>query len=428
MLNVEILYEALAASAADESKGATTLITKAEQLSRPQHAITPDTTSEELRTKFSELSGVATIAVTEDGKPIGMVNRNIFMEQYARPYARELYGRKTCIAFMDKTPLIVDSKTPIEVLVKSAVESGGKVLTDGFITTIDGQYQGVGTGFDLMKAMSEIEAEKTRQLMASINYASLIQRSHLVESDHVLQNDIGDYGLMWLPRDIVGGDAYFFRKVEDGVFGCVFDCTGHGVPGAFMTLIVMSFLEQCVQAAASGIMPGEILGKLNAYVKRVLRQDDRGSSEAASFEKTSNDGLDAAMFVLSNDQTSMRFASAKLSMLLSRKGAAEIVVVEGEKHPVGYADTMLSTVWPTQTVDLGLDCLVMIPTDGVIDQIGESRRIAHGKKRLIQFLSDNRHMSSLQLIPTFDSAFGEWQGNQKRRDDVTMLAFRTKSD
>ena len=59
----------------------------------------------------------------------------------------------------------------------------------------------------------------------------------------------------------------------------------------------------------------------------------------------------------------------------------------------------------------------MIPTDGVIDQIGESRRIAHGKKRLIQFLSDNRHMSSLQLIPTFDSAFGDWQGSQKRRDD-----------
>jgi serine phosphatase RsbU (regulator of sigma subunit) len=428
MLNVESLYESLAASAADDNKGTSTLITRAEQLSRPLEAITPETTSEELRMKFSQFGGVATIAVTEDGQPIGMVNRNIFMEQYAKPFARELYGRKSCIAFMDKTPLIVDRKTPIETLVKAAVESGGKVLTDGFITTIDGQYQGVGTGFDLMKAMSDIEAEKTRQLMSSISYASLIQRSHLVESDHVLQNDIGDYGLMWLPRDVVGGDAYFFRKVEDGIFGCVFDCTGHGVPGAFMTLIVMSFLEQSVQPTASGINPGEIIGKLNAYLKRVLRQDDRGSSDTASSEKASNDGLDAAMFVLSKDQTSMRFASAKLSMLLARKGSKEIVVVEGEKHPIGYADTMLSTVWPTQTVDIGSDCLVMIPTDGVIDQIGESRRIAHGKKRLIQFLSDNRHMSSMQLIPVFDLAFGDWQGNQKRRDDVTMLAFRTKSD
>lgn len=428
MLNVKSLYESLAASAADNSKGVTTLITRAEQLSRPFEAISPDTTSEELRTKFTELSGTVTIAVTKDGKPVGMINRNIFMEQYGRPFARELYGRMSCIAFMDKTPLIVDSKTPIETLVKSAVESGGKVLADGFITTLDGQYQGVGTGFDLMKAMSDIEVEKTRQLMSSISYASLIQRSHLVESDQVLKSDLGDFGLMWLPRDIVGGDAYFFRKVPDGIFGCVFDCTGHGVPGAFMTLIVMSFLEQCVPATASGIDPGEIIGKLNAYLKRVLRQDDRGSGDTASAEKTSNDGLDAAMFVLSADQLSMRFSSAKLSMLLARKDAAEITVVEGEKHPVGYADTMLSTVWSTQTVELGHDCLVMIPTDGVIDQIGESRRIAHGKKRLVQFLSDNRHLSSMELVSTFDSAFADWQGGQKRRDDVTLLAFRTKSD
>jgi len=426
MLNVASLYESLAATAADANKGNAKLVIKAEQLSRPLDAITPETTSEELRTKFSELGGAMAIAVTEDGCPIGMINRNIFMEQYARPFAKELYGSKTCIVFMDKTPLIVDCNTPIETLVKAAVESGGKVLADGFITTVEGQYQGVGSGFDLLKAMSEIEAEKTRQLMSSINYASLIQRSHLVESDQVLQNDIGDYGLMWQPRDVVGGDAYFFRKVQDGIFGCIFDCTGHGVPGAFMTLIVMSFLEQCVQPTASDVNPGEIIGKLNVYLKRVLRQEDRRSGDTSQADKASNDGLDAAMFVLSEDQMSLRFASAKLSLLLAKPGVEEIQVVEGHKQAVGYADTMLSTVWPTQNIELGPDCLVMIPTDGVIDQIGESKRIAHGKKRLIQFLSTNRHMGSAELTPAFDAAFLKWQGSQRRRDDVTMLVFRTK--
>ena len=427
MINVESLYESLASGAADGNANVPMLVTKAEQLSKPQEAMTPDATSEELRTKFAELNGVATIAVTENGKPIGMINRNIFMEQYARPYARELYGRKSCIAFMDKSPLIVDRNTPIETLVKAAVESGGKVLADGYITTADGEYLGVGTGFDLMKAMSDIEAEKTRQLMSSISYASLIQRSHLVESDHVLQNDIADYGLMWLPRDIVGGDAYFFRKVKDGIFGCVFDCTGHGVPGAFMTLIVMSFLEQQVHPESENIQPGEIIAKLNVYLKRVLRQEDRHSSDTGSGEKVSNDGLDAAMFVLAPDQLSMRFASAKLTMILAKKDGSDITLVEGEKVPVGYSDTMLSTVWPTHQVDLGPDCLIVIPTDGVIDQIGEAKRIAHGKKRLIQFVQENRTNMAIQLMPNFDQQFSNWQGTQKRRDDVTMLAFRTHS-
>lgn len=424
MLNVESLYESLAASAADQKEGQAALLTRAEQLSKAQEAVSPSLSSEDMRLKFSELD-VATIAVVEDGRPIGMVNRNVFMERYARPFARELYGRKSCTTFMDEAPLVMDANTPIELLVKAAVESGGKVLSDGFITTKDGVYQGVGTGFDLMKAMSDIEAEKTRQLMSSISYASLIQRSHLVESDHVLQNDITDYGLVWLPRDVVGGDAYFFRKVADGVFGCVFDCTGHGVPGAFMTLIVMSFLEQQVQPSASGIMPGELIARLNAYLKRVLRQEDRHSSDTGSGEKASNDGLDAAMFVLSPDHRSMRFASAKLSLIVANEDGSDIRVVEGENKPVGYSDTMLATVWPTHDVSLGPNCLLVIPTDGVIDQIGQAKRIAHGKKRVVNFVHEHRQDTARELVKKFGEHFVEWQGTEKRRDDVTLLAFRT---
>jgi serine phosphatase RsbU (regulator of sigma subunit) len=427
MLNVESLYESLASSHAHSGDGKSTLITRAEQLTRIQEPVTPDISSEELRLKFTQLVNMASVVVVEDRRPIGMINRNNFMEQYARPYARELYGTKSCVHFMDDSPLIVDVATPIETLVRSAVESGGKVLADGFITTQHGDYVGIGTGFDLIKAMSDIEAEKTRQLMSSISYASLIQRSHLVESDQVLRQDIGAYGLLWQPRDVVGGDAYFFRKVGDGVFGCIFDCTGHGVPGAFMTLIVLSFLEQQIHADAVGIQPGEMLGKLNTYLKRVLRQADCHASDMGIGEKSSNDGLDAAMFVLSTDQHSMRFASAKLVMLLAKQGVGEVVQIDGERTPIGYADTLLSTLWPTREVTLGPGCLVVIPTDGVIDQIGESKRIAHGKKRLVRFMQENQTLNVAAWLSDFDESFTAWQGKQKRRDDVTMLAFRTRA-
>lgn len=426
MLTIESLYDSLAASAEDGMPGSTAMVTRADQMSRNQEAASPETSNEQLREMFARIEGVATIAVVEHGYPIGLVNRYIFMEQFAKPYARDLYGRKSCIAFMDKSPLIVPASTPVEVLVKAAVASGGKVLEDGFITTLNGEYQGVGTGFDLVKAMSEIEAEKTRQLMASINYASLIQRSHLVESDRVLRQDMGDCGLIWKPRDVVGGDAYFFRKVADGVFGCVFDCTGHGVPGAFMTLIVLSFLEQVVLPEASGIDPGTILAQMHGYIKRVLRQEDRSASDAASDEKISNDGLDAAAFVVAPDHSGLRFASAKLCMLVARKGCAEIEVVDADKHGIGYADTPLATQWATRQVELGPQCMVVIPTDGVMDQIGGSKAIAHGRKRLLQFMAEHRPLDGGQLVSAFEDHFSQWQGGQKRRDDVTMLAFRTR--
>lgn len=427
MLSIESLYESLAATVEDDGSCACGLVTRAGQLSRSQTPASPDTTNEHLRELFAHDEAIGTVAVVEHGRPIGLVNRHIFMEQYAKPFARDLWGRKSCIAFMDKSPLTVDVATPVEVLVKAAVASGGKVLNDGYITTSNGDYHGVGTGFGLMKAMSEIEAEKTRQLMSSINYASLIQQSHLVESDLALRDQIGDYGLLWLPRDVVGGDAYFFRAVAEGTFGCVFDCTGHGVPGAFMTLIVLSFLEQVVREGASAIDPGEVLSGLHAYIKRVLRQEDRGASDPNLGSKASNDGLDAAAFVLTSDHRELRLASAKLGVLVARPGAAEPELLEGGKHGIGYADTPLATQWETRQITLGPHCMLLIPTDGVIDQIGGAKAIAHGRKRLMQFMAERCSLDAKTLVWAFEASFAQWQGEQRRRDDVTMLALRTKA-
>lgn len=427
MLSIEKLYQSLEASAEDDSLAGAVLLTRAEQLATHQEFANSGTTNEQLMQLFIRLEGVPTIPVVDHGEPIGLVNRNIFMEQYARPFVRDLYGRKSCIAFMDKSPLVVPHTLPIEELVKLAVGTGGKVLTDGFITTDNGQYQGVGSGFSLVKAMSDIEAEKTRQLLSSISYASLIQQSHLVESNGVLAQDLSDHGMLWEPRDVVGGDAYFFRRLDQGIFGCVFDCTGHGVPGAFMTLIVMSFLEQAVSTKEAEIDPGELLVRLNAYIKRVLQQDDRSLSDMDSGKKASNDGLDAAVFVLSEDQRNMRFASAKLGLLITEPDSSEVRIVEADKTPIGYSDSLLSTRWTTHQVSLVPGSLLVIPTDGVIDQIGGPKRIAHGRKRLVSFLSEHHGLSAKAFANLFKLAFDQWQGKERRRDDVSLLAFRTRS-
>lgn len=426
MTHLDRLYDTLAAGAADLHAQQPLLATRAEQLGTPTDPVSPEHTNEDVRALFARSETLETLAVVEDSRPIGLINRNTFMEHYARPFARDVFGRKSCIAFMDKTPMVVDKDTPIETLVKIAVDAGTRVLQDGFITTADGSYQGLGTGYGLMKAMSDIEAEKTRQLLSSISYASLIQRSHLAESDRVLRAHLPDHGLLWQPRDVVGGDAYFFRHTPGGLLGCVFDCTGHGVPGAFMTLIALSFLEQAIDPNDPAVDPGATLSAMNRYIKRVLQQ--RASADDMPSEKASSDGLDAALFLLAPDGRGLKFASARLTLLVAGEGQDEAVLVEGDKAGIGYADTPDDQTWSTQDVPLAQGSLLLIPTDGVIDQIGGPKQIAHGRRRLVQFLAERRNSSANALCADFAEHFSQWQGTQRRRDDVSLLAFRTRAE
>ena len=426
MTHIDRLYDSLAAGAADLHTAQPPLVTRAEQLGNPTEPVSPEHTNEEVRALFARHEAQETVAVVEEGRPIGLINRNTFMEHYARPFARDVFGRKSCIAFMDKSPVVVDRDTPIETLVKIAVEAGTRVLQDGFITTAHGQYLGLGTGYGLMKAMSDIEAEKTRQLLSSISYASLIQRSHLAESDRVLRAHLPDHGLLWQPRDVVGGDAYFFRHTPGGLLGCVFDCTGHGVPGAFMTLIALSFLEQAIDPANPAVDPGATLSAMNRYIKRVLQQ--RASEDDAPAEKESSDGLDAALFLLAPDGRSVQFASARLTLVVAHEGSEDVLLVDGDKAGIGYADTPDDQAWTTQQVPLARHSMLLIPTDGVIDQIGGPKHIAHGKRRLVQFLAERRGTSARALCADFAEHFAQWQGSQRRRDDVSLLAFRTGAE
>lgn len=109
MNSLDRLYESLAAGAADKRHAHTALATRAEHLTAPAEPVTPEHTNDDVRQRFALNEVQETLAVVENGQPIGLINRHIFMEQYARPFARDVFGRKSCIAFMDKSPVIVGS-------------------------------------------------------------------------------------------------------------------------------------------------------------------------------------------------------------------------------------------------------------------------------------------------------------------------------
>ncbi|TWI67371.1 serine phosphatase RsbU (regulator of sigma subunit) [Pseudoduganella lurida] len=388
------------------------------ELCVPTIAMPVESTNADVLQLFTERRDLMTVPVVEEGHPIGLISRNIFMSQMSKPFYQELYGRKSCIAFMDKEPLVVEADLSIEALTFRAVESGEKALADGFIITRDGVLQGVGFGLQLMNVVATMQAEKNRQVMLSIEYASVIQRALLRSSNEALAAALPDAALVWEPRDVVGGDFYHFAAGDDGWCAVIADCTGHGVPGAFMTLIASSLLNQALQTHGPR-EPGLLLGELNRGVKAMLGQH---GSEVADAE--SNDGLDAAVLWFDAERRELAYAGARIGLFLLAPDADDWREAEPGRMGVGYGDTPAAHVWPTQRIAMAPGTLLFATTDGLTDQIGGPRDISFGKRRARDLLAGQRGLPAPELATRLQAELAAWQGQQPRRDDVTFFCCR----
>lgn len=384
-------------------------------------AITPEFSNAEVMGLFAQKSSLQNLPVLhEDGRPLGLINRNLFHSNMTKPYYPELYSQKSCIAFMDKNPLVVEAQVQIEQLTALAVEAGDKVFTDGFIIVRDGKYLGIGQVLDLMHAMTELQARQHRLLMESIEYASVIQQSIMKPARLALDAQYPDsHWLVWEPRDVVGGDLFQFFPTEDGFLAVLFDCTGHGVPGAFMTLIAESALEQALVQHGDRD-PAALLASINQHIKRVLNQHH--STE--EHKENSDDGLDGLIVRFDRAHHSLTFASAHNPlMILDREGDAPMRSFAGDRKGVGYSNTPMETMWQNQTVSITTPTRIFLLSDGVIDQIGGAKRIAFGKRRLSEWLTSQRQAPMSAQADAFRAFFAQYQGHEARRDDLTLLAL-----
>ena len=388
----------------------------------PTPSVTTDETNQDVLEVFAAHRDLTCLPVTEEGRPIGLINRSIFLSQMSKPYHRELYNRKSCIAFMDKEPLVVDATMSIDALTFRTVEYGEKALADGFIVARDGQYIGLGQGLQLMRVVADMQAERNRQIMHSIDYASTIQRAMLRVSRETLATTLPDAALVWEPRDVVGGDFYHFAAFADGWFAALADCTGHGVPGAFMTLIASSLLTQAIEQTGPRD-PSALLMAVNRGIKQMLGQNDREPRLSPSATE-SDDGMDAAFFWFDNATRQLTFAGAKSSLFVLQPGDTDGEMINGARMGVGYVDTDMAFTWRNEVVPTTNGTLVFVTTDGLIDQIGGPKEIAFGKRRMREAICANRAASATQISQAVQAAHRAWQGTQRRRDDLTFFCFR----
>lgn len=253
-----------------------------------------------------------------------------------------------------------------------------------------------------------------RQVLESIEYASRIQRSFL-PSENDLYSALGDHFLFWLPRDGVGGDAYWVKKDAPYTYLAVFDCTGHGVPGAFLTLIVNSLFEQNIDEYCRG-NPARLLAKMNMGLKKSLSRHDQ--------DQLTDEGLEGAVCCIDQEQGVLHFAGARCFLLLS--GEDGVRETRGDRSGVGFENVPMDQEFANHAIPLDRINSAYLFTDGFTDQIGGSKRLPYGRRRLRTWLEHHAHLPMREQLQALEREYGLYKGRNAQRDDVTVLGFSTR--
>jgi serine phosphatase RsbU (regulator of sigma subunit)/HAMP domain-containing protein len=262
------------------------------------------------------------------------------------------------------------------------------------------------------------ELRLSNELMAdSIRYASRIQRA-LLPSARRVGGRFEAFEVIWEPKDVVGGDFYWVSQENaDQVDIAVVDCTGHGVPGAMMTMLVGPALER-LHESVTGLSPGSILSGLDRIIRGILDQGD--SSEGGT-----NDGFDAALARIDEQRKIIRFSAAHMS-LLKLQGDGLCSRVAGERKPLGYPSADSRPPLQETEVSYKSGERFVLYSDGITDQVGGPRALGLGHKGLATMLSSCNHQEISVLRSKVGEALKLWQGDEAQRDDWTLLIFEPK--
>lgn len=274
---------------------------------------------------------------------------------------------------------------------------------------------------------NEIIEEKNKDITDSINYAQRIQESILPEVS-LLQNNFDSF-IYYKPKDIVSGDFYWLKEVGDKLYFSVVDCTGHGVPGAFMSIIGANSLNKIVEDLKIE-KPGEILDKLNILVNEALGVKRRVGGRSI------RDGMDISICVIDKTTKTLEYAGANNSLYLLREFSNTLnnieVVMENDstnfyeikpnKMAIGGGNNI--DTYQTHTIQLEDRDTVYLFSDGYADQFGGPK----GKKFMYKsfkrmFLSIQGKSMGKQLA-YIDKTISEWKGDIEQLDDICVLGVR----
>ena len=263
-----------------------------------------------------------------------------------------------------------------------------------------------------------IEA-KNHDITDSIKYAKNIQEALLPPLQN-LHNELKDAFVLYLPKDIVSGDFYWFAKRNNKRFVASVDCTGHGVPGAFMSIIGNTLLNEIV-SDKNITEPAEILNELHAGVKTALKQSNS--------ENERRDGMDIALCSLNEEGTILEYAGANRPLWIFRKGKQgeeAFEMIKANKFPIGRLEmeNEVKRRFTNHSIHVEKGDIIYIFSDGYADQFGGKK----GKKFMVgnmqKLVADIYQKPIKEQEKLLLKNFLDWKGELEQIDDVLVIGFR----
>jgi len=270
---------------------------------------------------------------------------------------------------------------------------------------------------------------KEQEITDSIRYALRIQLS-IIPTQGRVKSLLPKSMVFYKPKDIVSGDFYWVDAIEDEVLFAAVDCTGHGVPGAMMSVIGLKSLSQAVQDKKLSV-PADILQYLDIAVNDTLRQSyDPGAVK---------DGMDLALCNINYKTLTLQYAGAFNSLVLIRKNIAatytttsgresfygtDMLEIKSDKCPIGSNADGVADIFTNHKIQLQKDDCVYIYTDGYADQFGGPKGKKFKYNKLKDVLISSAHLAIEDHYAILDRAFNDWRGNQEQVDDVLVIGVK----
>ncbi len=261
------------------------------------------------------------------------------------------------------------------------------------------------------KLMNEIIGFQNKQLTDSITYASRIQKA-ILPPENIVQSYFSDGFILNQPKDIVSGDYFYLTEIENKVYVAVADCTGHGVPGAFMSILGISLIKEIIQMQDHAPTASEVLNKLRIELIKAMHQADS--------DVETKDGIDIALCIIDKTNMTLEYSGANNPVYIFRN--KQLIELKADRMPIGLYPIFKDFV--SQHLSIEPNDTIYLFSDGYRDQIGEKTLKKFRKDEFAKLLLEIHTLPFEEQKQILIDKHMNWRGNMEQTDDILVLGLR----
>jgi CheY-like chemotaxis protein len=299
-----------------------------------------------------------------------------------------------------------------ELILKARVKS--VIEKQEYIKRIQFQMNEIQTQQEKLIVQKQLLERKNKDITQSIDYAKNIQEAMLPTMEEI-KSALHDFFILYKPKDVISGDFYWFTEVDGKIIIAAVDCTGHSVPGAFMSMLGDSNINHIVNIYKI-TEPDKILNKLDFYIRQALKQN----------ETNNTDGMDISICTIDKENRILEFAGAYHRLIYIQN--EQLHEIKGERYGIGGKQLDEGKLFTKHTIPFENDTIFYIFSDGYADQIGGPEDRKFMVKRFRQLLFHIHKQPLVEQHKILEETVEKWKGREKQIDDILVMGFKVSEE